>query len=167
MRRFISITLCFLLLTTELFAKTSDWNNLNKLKAGDTINVSMKGGGDVEGEFHSFKDTSLRLAVFTSRDSGFGSFRDIERDKIRKIVRVNHPRLPNPHKLVTTGAIVGGAAGAITAAAHPMENVPPGGNVILGGLAGAAIGMVGSAAVGLGIGVHAMAHRSTLIYESK
>lgn len=167
MRRLLALALCFLLLTTELFAKTRDWNNLEKLKPGDTITVALKDGGDLEGEFHSFSHTSLRVAVFTSRDSGFGSFRDLERDKIRKIVRLNHPRLPDPHRLVTTGAIVGGAAGAITAAAHPMEGVPPEGNVILGGLAGAMLGTVGSAVVGLGIGVHAIAHRSTVIYESK
>ena len=167
MRCMISIALCFLLLTTELFAKTRDWNNLNKLKPGDTIVLTLKDGGGFEGEFQSSSDASLRLAVFTSRDSGFGSFRDVERGKIRKVVRLNHPRLPDPHKLVTTGAVVGGAAGAITAAAHPMEGVPPGGNIVLGGLAGAAIGTLGSAVVGLGIGVHAMAHRSTLIYESK
>ncbi len=167
MRKPLALTLCFVLLTAELFAKTLNWNSLENLKVGDTVTLTLNDGTAIGGVFHSFNDTSLRLAVFTSRDSGFGSFRDIERDKIRKIVRLNHPRLPDPNKLVTTGAVVGGAAGAITAAAHPMENVPTGGKVILGGLAGAAIGTLGSAAIGLGIGLHAMTHRSTLIYETK
>jgi hypothetical protein len=167
MRSINALTLCFLLLTADLSAKTTDWKNLESLKTGDSIVVTLKSGDKLSGEYQSATPTSLRLAVFTSPDSGFGSFRDIERDKIRKIVRLNHPHLPDPKLLMTGGAVVGGATGVIVGSARARSDNTRPGDALVGGLAGAALGALGAAFFGLGIGVHAAVHHSTVIYEAK
>jgi small nuclear ribonucleoprotein (snRNP)-like protein len=166
MRRLLALVLCFLLLTAELFAKTRDWKNLDTLKPGDSITITLKDGKKLSGEFDSHTNSTIRMAVYTSRDSGFGSFREIEREKIRKLIRINDANLPDPNKLMAAGAVVGGAAGAIVGAAKAPSNSPKAPSVLLGGLAGAVLGFLGAAVVGLGMVTHALVHHSTVIYQA-
>jgi hypothetical protein len=167
MRRLLSLCLSFLFFIPELNAGTHDWQNLASLKRGDTIRLILRDGSKLEGEFDSFGSTGIRLAVFTGHDVGFGSFREVERGRITKVVRLNHPNLPDPHKLLAGGALIGGATGAIVGAARTPSDRPRESGAVLGGLSGAAIGTLGGAFVGIGIVTHATLHRTTVIYESK
>jgi len=165
MRRLLALTICFLLVTADLLAKTHDWQELEALNPGDSIKVTLKDGQNLNGEFRSVNTTILRMAVFTR--SGFGSFREIERDKIRKVVKVNNANLPDPHKLLLTGAIIGGVAGGIAGGLNAPSHTPKEPGIFFGALGGGMAGMVGAGVVGIGIGVHRLAHLHTTIYEAK
>jgi hypothetical protein len=164
MRRLLAITLCFLLLTSELFANTKDWKSVEKLKPGQSITVTLRDGRKISGLFESVNDSGLKMAVFTSPDGGFGSFREIERGNIRKIVRINDANLPSPQKVMATGALIGGATGATVGAIQDSRQ-GNNGRWFVGGLAGAGLGFLASTGVVLGVGVHSLVHHSTVIYE--
>jgi hypothetical protein len=165
MGRMIALLGLTLLLTTHLPARSHDWKNVEKLKVGDTITITQKDGKKVSGYFQSMNGNGLRIGIFERRGVGFGSFQDIERERIRKIVRLNEPNLPDPRKVMMAGAIVGGVAGGTAGAIRDSHTSPRTYNVVTGGAAGAVLGTLATTPVLLGFGVHALIHHHTVIYE--
>jgi hypothetical protein len=163
MDRMIALLGLTLLLTTHLPARTDDWKNVEKLKVGDTITITLKEGKKVSGYFQSVNGSGLRIRIFERRGVWLGSFQDIERERIRKIVRLNEPNLPDPRKVMMAGAIVGGVAGGTAGAIKDSHTSPRAYNVVTGGAAGAVLGAFATTPVLLGFGVHAMVRHSTVV----
>lgn len=151
-----------LLFVPELVAQTkSDWGDVQRLKPKSEIRVVLWDGQNLVGRFESADVSVLKMAVFPDPSVRLGSLREFKREQIHGVFKT-HLSPPDPDRYAGTGMVVGGATGAAVVGARMGRAWPLG--VILGGCAGAALGvMVGTTA---GIGVTIKNHRDKLIYES-
>ena len=167
MRRTLVTLLAILLFSTTLFARGRyDWERVEKLKPGTPVAVSLWSGSTISGRVTSVSSTALRLNTFYPPDIGTGSPQEFGRANIRRIVHIRRPKLPNPGDWMLTGALIGGGVGltvGVVRDIHHHENY----NWFTGALAGAGLGFFSSCAVLAGVGVVALVHHSTLVYEDK
>jgi hypothetical protein len=167
MRKALVIMFAVLLFTPALFAKGKhDWEHVEKLKSGTPVLISLWSGRLVSGSVEAVGPDTVRIDT-ADPEVGVGSLIDFARTDIRRIVRIRRPNLPDPQRWMAMGALIGGGvgftSGAIYDATH-HENY----NWIKGGLGGAALGFLGSAAVLTGVGtVGLFHHHDKLVYEDQ
>jgi hypothetical protein len=129
---------------------------LQRLTRGDKLDIQLKTGKTIKGEFHLSTDAALTI----SADNGT---RSIDRNDVRTVNRISGSSVA---KSTLTGTAVG-AAGATTGAAIGDNcDKPTFGPCFSRGVvavAGAALFAIPGAVVGLVIGLHGR-HRE-LIYE--
>ncbi|HTS12884.1 MAG TPA: hypothetical protein VMH00_12260 [Candidatus Limnocylindrales bacterium] len=169
MRRALALLLIALLLAPDLSARDKHtWNNVEKLKPGSLVLVSLWDGRDYRGTVESVADSSLRIYVPDRSEPQIIWQRTFDRSAVRRIAKIRQPDLPNPSKWMAagtlTGIVVGGTAGAISDVRNGNQ-----GRWFLGGLAGAGLGFFASCAVLAAagtIGVARSVPHHKIIYES-
>ena len=150
MHRTLTALLIALLFVTELPARSShDWDKVKRLHQGTSVEVFLWKGAELDGEIERVNDTGLRLAMVDYDSTRVGPMLGIDRTNIRKIVRVPHDSLPNPHKWMLIGA-GGGAIGVTTSAVTDLRTNDHEAHGLTGGLGGAGLGFFASI-VALGV----------------
>src|SRR5258708_11100146 len=142
MRRTLTAVLIVLLLARELPARSNhNWENVKKLKSGTDVRVLLWSGEELSGAVDAVSNVGLRLATVGSNGPGVGWLRDIDRTRIRRIVRIRKPNLPDPKRWMIRSAV---AVGAIGLSAGAVSDIKHGDNYNwLGGpLRGAEMGLV-------------------------
>lgn len=142
-----------------------DWGNVEKLKTGTPIQILLKSGGGIYGEFTGASDTNVEVDL---RDgSGAGN---VARDDVKSItlLYIYPPPGPDAHKWVGIGAAAGAATGA---AIGGVNDVSHGSNYhwAEGAFAGALVGMIGSVVVFGGVTIVKTARfkREKLVYAAR
>lgn len=170
MRQTISVLLAILLLAPDLPATTNhDWNQVRKIKADTRVTILLWNGERLTGYVEFVDDSGLHLNEEGWRPASQNNQpRQLNREAIRKIVRLPHEHLPNPEKWMAIGTIAGAGAG-VTAGAISDVRHGSNGRWFVDGFAGAGLGILGSCMVLVGVGVGATAHRvlnHKIIYEA-
>ena len=139
---------------------TADWGNVQQLKRGTYIAVSLESGEELAGQFNSADERTLRMEVEVRGTSGTYALREVSRTEVRRVSRVTPPR--NHRRMTAIGMAVGTAvgvgAGAIYDASHPGGEDPG-----LGKLSGGVAGFFTGAVVGALFG---HIHRESIVYQA-
>src|SRR6266567_3694404 len=116
MRRVLAAVLVLLSFCSPLFARqNSDWGKVEGLRQGTPVWVELVKGVTLSGRFQSADAKGIQITL--SYPSGSIPVEKIPRADVRRVVRVvRRPFLPDPHKMLVGGAIIGGAAGATAVA---------------------------------------------------
>ena len=167
MRKVLATMFAVLLFAPALFARAKQgWEHVEKLKPGTPVLISLWSGETISGRVATVRPTELQLKTADPEDIGIYQLQEFGRAKIRRVVRLRRPNLPNPERWMLTGALIEGGVG-LTGAIHDVthhDNY----NWFTGGLAGSALGFFGSCAVLAGVGVvELFHHHSTMVYEAK
>ena len=156
------------LFTPTLFARDRhDWEQVEKLKPGTTVLISLWSGDRFSGRVESVSHTTLRLRILDPEDIGIAQLQEFDRANIRRIVHTRRPNLPDPLRWMLAGALIGGGvgltSGAIYDATHHQNY-----HWFTGSFGGAVLGFFGSCVVLAGVGfVELFHHHSTLVYEDQ
>ena len=165
MRRALAILLSVAVFAPHLSAQsTRSWENVEKLKPGTPLRILLWNGEQISGKVDGTSETELRLIM---RDSERTIDRTIDRSEIRRIVRIRHGDLPDPDRWMIRGALIGGAIGVTQGAIRDSTHHSNQGSWLTGGLAGAVLGFFASCAALTGVGVVALVHHDTVVYEDR
>jgi uncharacterized protein YcfJ len=155
MRRRITVMVAIVMLTIAGVAKDADawqrddWGNVERLKAGTAVRISLKSGGWIDGNFTGADDALLQVNLLDGSGAG-----NAPRDDVKSVTLLYAIPPPGPdiHKWLLVGAATGAVAGA---AIGGSRDVTHGSNYhwAEGALAGGLFGMMGSAAVQIGVTV--------------
>jgi hypothetical protein len=171
MRRTLAAMLIVLLFVPGLPARSNhDWENVKKLKSGTSVEVLLSSGETISGEVEGISDAGMQIATVGGNiDPRIGWLRDVDRARIRRIVRIRQTNLPDAKRWMITGAVAGGAIGVTTGA---VADVRHGGDYhwAEGALGGAGLGFLVSCAALAAVGAVQLAqlprHRQ-VVYEDK
>src|SRR5271163_2888532 len=101
-------------LAPELPARTNtDWDNVKRLKQGSSVEVLLRDGTYLRGNFDGANDAGLEIAMADRNDPQISITREVQRSSIRRIVQVRIRQLPDSKRWMITGALAGGGAGLI------------------------------------------------------
>ncbi len=156
------LILCMLTaFSSQAFAKRDDWTKVEKLKAGTSLQVELWSGPTVVGRLESATDSAVRLKLWDGTP-----MEPITRGGIRRIIQLRRSHLKDPHKLLVTGAVIGGIAGATSVAVLDRNDCQgcKGFRIVAGGAGGALFGFLGAAVIGVGLGTADLVHHSKVIY---
>lgn len=164
MKTLLIIGITLLAFTPQVFARKSDWSKVEKLKFGTSLQVDLWSGPAVVGKLVSATDANLRLKLWDGTP-----MEAISRNDIRRVIQLRRSHLKDPHKLLATGAVIGGVAGATAVAIGDRNDCQgcKGFRIVAGGAAGAWFGFLGAAMVGAGMGTADLVHHSKVIYEAE
>ncbi|MFY9752781.1 MAG: hypothetical protein WAJ92_09080 [Candidatus Acidiferrales bacterium] len=146
MRRTVSIAIIFLLLAPGVSARSKqDWENVKRIKEGTAVEIFLRSGERVRGEFESASDAAMEVYTLDRMNTQAFSMRRIDRTIIQRVVSFRQPNLPDLRKWMVAGAIGGSAVGVTVGA---VEDVRNGTNFrwLEGGFAGALLGFFASCA---------------------
>jgi hypothetical protein len=152
MWRTLAAVLILLLLARELPSRSNhNWENVKKLKPGTIVRVLLWSGEEPSGAVDAVSNVGLRVATVGRNGPGVGWLRDIDRTRIRRIVRIRKSNLPDPKRWMVRSAVAGGAIG-LTAGA--VSDIKHGDNYhwFEGALGGAGLGFFASCAALLAVG---------------
>ena len=172
MRRVVVLLLSILVLIPKLSARNkSDWANVQLLKPGTPVTISLWAGYQLRGTLEAVNDSGLSLTWLDAKGNLIQSSYHVDRASVRKIVRFRHPKLPqDPGRIMLIATVAGAAVGA-TAGGIDDATDHNSGRWFTGGLGGAGIGFFGSCVVLGGIGATKggimLFHRSTVVYEDR
>src|SRR5271163_534973 len=122
-------------LAPELPARTNtDWDNVKRLKQGSSVEVLLRDGTYLRGNFDGANDAGLEIAMADRNDPQISITREVQRSSIRRIVQVRMRQLPDSKRWMITGAIADGTHGTNY-------------RWLAGGLGGAMAGFLGSCVV--------------------
>lgn len=164
MRRALAVLITILLFAHELPARSHrDWENVEKLKRGSRVLIFLSNGVDLSGRIDAVSDAGLRLDTSDDR-AGFrtGSLSEVDRKTVRRIVLV--PRLPDSHRWMIAGTLIGGAAG-VTAGGISDARHGNNGRWLGAGFAGAVLGFFASRTALAVVGGVEVFHHDRIIYE--
>lgn len=157
------MVLCITLLgfSAQVFARNHDWSEVEKLKPGTSLQVELWSGPTVVGKLESATDSAVRLKLWDGTP-----MEPITRGGIRRIIQLRRSHLRDPHKLLVTGAVIGGIAGATSVAVLDRNDCQgcKGFRIVAGGAGGALFGFLGAAVIGVGLGTADLVHHSKVIY---
>jgi hypothetical protein len=160
------VFLAFFSLSTQMSARTGrEWINVEKLKPGILVRVELWKGVTLSGKLQSADPSKLRVVLTYPWDGR--PVEELARADVRRVIHLRHPFLPDPHRAMVGGALIGGATGAAAVALGDKNDCQgcKGLRIVLGGVGGAVLGFVGGAAVEGGLGVVALFHRNQVVYE--
>jgi hypothetical protein len=168
MRRMLVTVLIALLLVPTLPARGNrDWENLKKVKPGAGVQVSLWTGENLSGEIEGVSDTGMQIATVGGNfDPLVGWLRDFDRANIRSVARMREHNLPNSKRWMIVGALAGGAVGVTQGAVGDAQH-GNNGRWIVGGFAGAVLGLVASCGVVGIVDVTRGVHRREIVYEDQ
>jgi hypothetical protein len=167
MRKALVVLFAVLSIAPGMLAKSKhDWKQVEKLKPGSSVLISLWNGRLINGSVDAVGPASLRIDT-ADPDVGVGSLEEFNQADIRRIVRVRRPNLPNPERWMAIGTLVGGGvgftAGAIYDATHHEDY-----HWLTGGFGGAVFGFMGSCAILAGVGAVDLFHdHEKLVYEDQ
>ncbi len=160
-------TVTVLLFSPELFARDKhSWEQVEKLKPGSSVLVSLWNGDILSGHVVGVSSTGLRLSSFYPPGPGISQEPKIDRAAIKRVVLLRGNKLPDPGTWMLAGTLIGGGVG-VTAGAIQDATGRNNGNWVTGGLRGAAAGFLGSCVVLTGVGATALVRHNKVVYESK
>ena len=164
MKTFLMLALTFLSFMSQVFARKSDWSKVEKLKPGTSLQVDLWSGPAVVGKLVSATDANVRLKLWDGTP-----MEAISRSDVRRVVQLRRSHLKDPHKLLATGAVIGGVAGATAVAITDRNDCQgcKGFRIVAGGMGGAVFGFLGAAMVGAGLGTADLLHHSKVIYVAE
>jgi hypothetical protein len=147
-RRILCVVLAAAVMGTQANAAkvtkdTSDWANVQTVKAGTPLLIAMKNGPAVRGNFESASDTTVEVALWDG-----GGEQTLARDDVKRITRVVGQLLS--HDQIRKRLLIGVGVGAVAGAAvGGSRDARQGTNYqwFLGAPAGAMLGMGAAAAV--------------------
>lgn len=150
--------------SSQSFARSHNWTRVEKLKSGTSLQVDLWKGPAVVGKLDSVSGSAVRLKLWDDTP-----MEPISRGDIRRIIQLRRSHLKDPHKLLVTGAVIGGIAGATSVAVLDRNDCQgcKGFRIVLGGVAGAWFGFLGAAVVGVGLGTADLVHHSKVIYVAE
>lgn len=156
--------LLFLALSPQVFARKHDWTKVEKLKPGTSLQVELWSGPAVAGRLESATGSGIRMKLWDGTP-----MQEISRNDVRRVIQLRHSHLVDPRKLLVTGAVIGGVAGASAVAITDRNDCQgcKGFRIVAGGAGGAVFGFLGAAVVGVGIGTADLVHHSKVIYEAE
>jgi hypothetical protein len=167
-RMLVPVLICLLLVPTLPARSKRDWENVKKLKAGAAVEVSLWTGENLSGEVEGVSDTGMQIAAVGGNiNPRAGWLHDFDRGNIRSVARMREHSLPNSKRWMIAGTLAGGAIGVTQGAVRDAER-GNNGRWIVGGFAGAVLGLVASCAA---LGVVAVVdttrgiHRREIVYE--
>lgn len=162
--RTIWIGILLFAFSLPVFARNHDWTKVEKLKLGTSLQVELWSGLAVAGKLESATDSGIRLKLWDGTP-----MEEISRDTVRLVIRLRRSHLGDPHKLLATGAVIAGIAGATAVAISDRNDCQgcKGLRVVAGGAAGAWFGFLAAAMVGAGIGTADLIHHSNVIYAAE
>ncbi|ABF40874.1 hypothetical protein Acid345_1873 [Candidatus Koribacter versatilis Ellin345] len=149
----------FLGIAPAVAQPSGDWIKVEKIPFESVLRVELWNGDEYVGLFHSADDTVLRLKVRDPNQNGLTVRREVSRHQVHVVEQLGGKHV-DPYKYLSTGQIVGGAAGAASIGIAAGRAWPLG--VLIGGLAGAAIGTAVGGTVG--IVANTKNHRRKIIY---
>lgn len=164
MRARLIVGLLLFAFSAQVFARDNDWTRVQKLKPGSSLGIELWSGPVVVGKLESATGSGIRLKLWDGTP-----MQEVSRSHIRRVIRLHRSHLGDPHKLLTTGAVIGGIAGATTVAITDRNDCQgcKGFRIVAGGAGGAMFGFLGAAIVGAGIGTADLLHRSKVIYVAE
>lgn len=167
MRRSFARLLTVLVFAHGLPAQSNhDWANVESLKPGTTVVISLWSGEGLGGRVGPVNDTRLQLATLDRTYTKLGPNQEVDRAAIRKIVCVRETDMPDGSPWIFVGTVGGGLIGGVSGAIYDKSHQGNTGNVLVGGARGALIGFVVT-----GIAVIAVRgarkFRDNVVYEGK
>jgi hypothetical protein len=160
-RKLLIVFASLVVFSSQFFARKGDWNKVETLKPGTSPEIELWKGPVVVGRLELANDSSLRLKL-----SDGTAMDEISRNLVRREIRVPRTHVPDPHKLLVAGAVVGGVAGATAVSVldnHDCQGCK-GFKIVMGGAAGAGLGFMGAALIGAVIEVADLFHHRKVIY---
>lgn len=164
MRAILIVGLLLLAFSPQVLARNHDWTKVEKLKPGASLQVDLWSGPSVVGKLESATGSAIRLKLWDGTP-----MEEISRANVRRVIRLRRSHLEDPRKLLTTGAVIGGIAGATAVAITDRNDCQgcKGFRIVAGGAGGALFGFLGAAVVGAGMGTVDLLHHSKAIYEAE
>jgi hypothetical protein len=163
MRRLLILVLMFSATCPQVFARNKhDWESAKRLKPGTSVYVRLRNQLYVSGRVVSVDDRMLRVSTIYPWDNGQPE--EILRANVQKIVQIRRRILPDPHKVIVGGALIGGAVG-VTAGAIDDATHGNNGRWFVGGLGGAGLGFFAACMTEAGFGVVALFRPNRVAYE--
>ncbi|HWH59282.1 MAG TPA: hypothetical protein VN682_16760 [Terriglobales bacterium] len=164
MRAISIIGLLLLAFSLQAFARNHDWTKVQKLKHGTSLEIERWSGPAVVGKLESASGSGIRLKLWDGTP-----MEEISRNDVRRVLHLRRSHLGDPHKLLTTGAVIGGIAGATTVAITDRNDCQgcKGFRIAAAGAGGAMFGFLGAAIVGAGFGTFDLLHHSKVIYVAE
>lgn len=164
MRTILIVGLLLLQFSPRVLATNHDWTKVEKLKPGTSLEVELWSGPAVVGKLESATTSGIRLKLWDGTPMEI-----ISRTDVRRVIRLRRSHLGDPHKLLTTGAVIGGLAGATAVAITDRNDCQgcKGFRIVAGGAAGAWFGFLGAAVVGAGMGTADLFHRAKVIFVAE
>ena len=162
MRWLATMGLMLLSVCPQMFANKRDWEHVKRLKHGTSVYVILEKGQPVSGRIVCADDRGLRVATRYPWDNGVPE--QVGRANVRRVVKLRHPVLPGPEKVIIGGTLAGGAVGAVAGGISDAKN-GNNGRWLVDGLAGAGLGFLGACMTEAGFGVVAIFRQDKVVYE--
>ena len=162
MRWLLTMGLMLLSVCPQVFASKRDWERVKRLKHGTAVYVILDKGQPVSGRIDAADDHGLRVATVYPWDNGVDE--QVGRANVRRVVKLRHPVLPDPEKVLIGGMLAGGAVGAVAGGISDAKN-GHNGRWLVDGLAGAGLGFLGACMTEAGFGVVALFRHDKVVYE--